>query len=313
MAAQPARACGPAGEARTGPATHYLLSMRQLIVTADDFGLAEAVNEAVERGHREGILSTTSLMVAAPATQDAVERARRLPSLRVGLHLVLVNGRPVLPPERIPHLVDERGMFETDLFRAGVKYFFTPGIRKELEAEIRAQFEAFKAAGLPLDHVNAQNHLHVHPTILSLILNVGRDYGVRAIRIPHEPFLPSWRAMRTQRAARFANWAFLLPWLSLMRMRLRLAGIATNDYVFGMIDTGHMTPERVQNYLAHLPNGTSELYVHPATHAWPEAFPADYDFAGEFAALIDARVIDQVRQSGVRRVTFTELAAAHAG
>lgn len=286
-------------------------SMRQLIVTADDFGLAVPVNEAIERGHREGILSTASLMVAADATADAVERAHRLPGLRVGLHVVLVNGRPALPPERIPRVVRADGTFENDLFRAGVRYFFTPGIRRELEAEIRAQFEAFRATGLPLDHVNAQNHLHVHPTVLSLILKVGRDYGVRAIRIPREPFWPSWRAMRTQRSARFANSAFLLPWLSLMRIRLRMAGIATNDYVFGMIDTGHMTPARVRQYLAHLPDGTSELYVHPATHTWPQAFPPDYDFAGEFASLIDANVIDQLRRSDVRRVTFTELAGEH--
>jgi hopanoid biosynthesis associated protein HpnK len=285
--------------------------MRQLIVTADDFGLSTAVNDAIERGHRDGILSTTSLMVAAPATADAIERARRLPGLRVGLHVVLVNGRPALPPEQVPLLVDERGMFESDLFRAGVRYFFTPGIRKQLEAEIRAQLAAFAATGLPLDHVNAQNHLHVHPTVLSLILKAGRDYGVRAVRIPREPFWPSWRATHTHAGARFANSVFLLPWLSLMRLRLRLAGIATNDYVFGMIDTGHMTPERVRRYLANLPQGVSELYVHPATHRWPEAFPPDYDFAGEFAALIDPQVIERVRSPQIRPTTFTELAAAH--
>ena len=286
--------------------------MRQLIVTADDFGLALPVNEAIERGHREGILSTTSLMVAAPATQDAVERAKRLPQLAVGLHVVLVNGRPKLPPERVPALVDRNGEFASDLFRAGVRYFFTPGIRKQLEAEIRAQFEAFAATGLRLDHVNAQNHFHVHPTVLSLIVKVGREFGARAIRIPREPFWPSWRAMRDKPIARLANSAFLAPWLSLMRLRLRMAGMTTNDYVFGMMDTGHMTPARVAEYLTHLPPGVSELYVHPATHTWPEAFPPDYDFAGEFAALIDPRVAETVRVSGIRPVTFGELAAAHA-
>jgi chitin disaccharide deacetylase len=285
--------------------------MRQLIVTADDFGLAVPVNEAIERGHRDGILSTTSLMVAAPATADAVQRAHRLPRLRVGLHVVLVNGRPALPPQLLPALVDERGMFPEDLFAAGVRYFFMPGVRKQLEAEIRAQFEAFARTGLALDHVNAQNHLHVHPTVLSLILKVGREYGVRAIRIPREPFLPSWRAMRTKGCARFANSAFLLPWLSLMRLRLHLAGITTNDYVFGLNDTGHMTPDRVQKFVANLPQGISELYVHPATHTWPEAFPPDYDFAGEFASLVDPDVIRQVRESDIRPVTFSELAAAH--
>jgi len=287
-------------------------AVRQLIVTADDFGLALPVNEAIERAHRDGILSTTSLMVAAPATADAVERAQRLPSLRVGLHVVLVNGRPELPPQHVPHLVDGRGAFATDLFSAGVRYFFTPGIRKELEAEIRAQFAAFAATGLPLDHVNAQNHMHVHPTVLSLILKVGREYGVRAIRIPREPFWPSWRAMRSEGPARLLTAACLLPWLSLMRLRLRMAGIATNDYVFGMHETGHMTPSRVRAFIAHLPRGTSELYFHPATHTWPEAFPPDYDFAGEFAALVDPHVQRDLRESGIQRTTFTELAAAHA-
>jgi hopanoid biosynthesis associated protein HpnK len=278
-------------------------------VTADDFGLALAVNEAVERGHREGILSAASLMVAAPATHDAIQRARRTPSLRVGLHVVLVNGCPAAPIESVPHLVDSNGFFETDLFRAGVKYFFTPGIRAELETEIRAQFEAFARTGLTLDHVNAQNHFHVHPTVLSLLLKVGREYGMRAMRIPYEPFGPSWRATRTKGFGRFANAAFLAPWLQLMRARLRAAGIATNDYVFGMMDTGHMNPELVRAYLRELPQGVTELYVHPATHTWPDAFPPGYDFAGEFASLVDSAVMSQVHGHHIQRLSYTELAA----
>jgi hopanoid biosynthesis associated protein HpnK len=210
----------------------------------------------------------------------------------------------------VPDLVDANGEFASDLFAAGMKYFFTRGIRAQLEAEIRAQFEAFVATGLKLDHVNAQNHMHVHPTVLSLIVKVGRNYGTRAIRIPREPFWPSWRAIRTAPRARFANSAFLAPWLTLMRLRLRLAGIATNDYVFGMNDTGHMTPQRVRAFLEHLPQGVSELYVHPATALWPEAFPKDYDFAGEFAALIDPDVVRTIRESDIRPVTFSELAHA---
>jgi hopanoid biosynthesis associated protein HpnK len=281
---------------------------KRLIVTADDFGLAIPVNEAIEQGHRRGVLSTTSLMVAAPATADAVDRARRTPTLRVGLHVVLVNGKPALPPERVPLLVNERGEFEQDLFRAGLRYFFTPGIREQLEAEIRAQFAAFAATGLPLDHVNAQNHMHVHPTILSLLIKAGRDYGVKAIRIPREPFLPSWRATHSGALARLANSVLLAPWLALMRARLNAADIVTNDFVFGMNDSGRMTPQLVASFLRNLPRGTSEVYVHPATHTWPEAFPPDYDFAGEFAALVDPQVARTVAQSSIRPITFTELA-----
>lgn len=281
---------------------------KRLIVTADDFGLALPVNEAVEAGHRRGILSTTSLMVAAPATADAVERARGLPDLHVGLHLVLVNGRPCLPPERVPLLVDERGNFPSDLFAAGVKYFFTPGARAQIEAEVRAQFEAFAGTGLRLDHVNAQNHFHTHPTVLSAILKAGRDFGLRAVRVPLEPFGPSWRAMRSAAVPRACNAVFLWPWLSLMRARLHRAGLVTNDYVFGMLESGRMTAPRVRAFLENLPQGTSEIYLHPATHTWPQAFPADYDFAGESDALVNPQVLETLARLPIEPISFTELA-----
>jgi hopanoid biosynthesis associated protein HpnK len=282
--------------------------MRRLIVTADDFGLAIPVNEAVERAHLHGILSTASLMVAAPETADAVERARRLPKLRVGLHVVLVNGRPALAPERVPDLVDSQGRFAANLFAAGVRYFFKPGVRRQLEAEVREQFRLFAQTGLQLDHANAQNHMHVHPTILSLIVKVGREFGLRAIRIPHEPFGPAWRATRTHFGSRFAQSVLLSPWLALMKRRLRAGDIATNDYVFGMIDTGHMDAQRIRGFIAQLPSGVSEIYSHPATEGWAQADPPDADYAGEFAALIDPAVIGDLHASNVKPASFSELA-----
>ncbi|MCG1056056.1 hopanoid biosynthesis-associated protein HpnK, partial [Mycetohabitans sp. B5] len=155
-------------------------SARALIVTADDFGLHPRVNEAVERAHREGILNAASLMVAAPAARDALERARRMPSLRVGLHLVLVDGNAMLPRERIASLVDAHGRFGDAMARDGVRFFFLPHVRRQLAREIRAQFDAFAATGLTLDHVNTHKHFHLHPTVLSLIVEIGRDYGMHA-------------------------------------------------------------------------------------------------------------------------------------
>ncbi len=283
-------------------------AVRRLIVTADDFGLAVPVNEAVEQAHVRGILSTASLMVAAPQTADAVARARRLPNLRVGLHIVLVNGRPALPPSRVPALVDATGCFSSDLFAAGVRYFFKPGIRAQLEAEIREQFRLFAETGLPLDHANAQNHMHVHPTILSLIIKAGRDFGLKAIRVPYEPFGPAWRATRTHFGARLMQSVSLAPWMSLMRGRVRAAGFSANDYVFGMIDTGRMNANLVERYIAALPAGISEIYSHPATAPFDSADPPGADYAGEFAALVDPAVIARLRNSDIRQTTFSELA-----
>jgi len=266
----------------------------RLIVTADDFGLHPAVNHAVERGYREGVLRAASLMVTAPAVADAVARAKRLPGLAVGLHLVLADGLSALPPSQIPELVDARGRFGDDMVRDGFRFFFLPYVRRQLEAEIRAQFEAFAATGLPLDHVNAHKHFHLHPTVLSLILSIGRDYGLRAVRWPAEPGSGPW----------------LKPWLALMRFRLRRAGVRTNDHVFGIRQTGAMDEQALLEVLQRLPRGLSELYLHPATHGELTPTMANYRHADELAALLSPRVRRAVAEHCQLCSGFSDPAAA---
>ncbi len=283
--------------------------MRQVILTADDFGLAVPVNAAVERAHRDGVLSCASLMVGAEAADDAVARARRLPGLRVGLHVVLVEGRPVSPPERVPDLVDASGAFRDGLLSAGFRFFFRPGIRRQLEIEIEAQFAAFRATGLAFDHVNAHNHLHLHPTVLGLIVKVGRRYGLPAMRVPYEPPLPAARAAGGGLPGRLLASAGLGPWTALLRARLRRAGVRTNDFVFGLSDTGAMTEELVLKQIAGLPEGVSELYFHPATGRAPayDRYMAAYRPEDELAALVSPRVRRALEDSGLRPVGFADL------
>lgn len=285
--------------------------MRQLIVTGDDFGLAVSVNEAVEKAHRHGILTTASLMVGAFAARDAIERTKRLPTLKVGLHLVLVEGRPILAPVVIPDLVDERGMFSTRLMSAGYRWFFRPGIRQQLEAEIRAQFQAFKRTGLVLDHVNAHNHMHLHPTVLSMILKVGQDFGLRAIRLPYEPILPSLRACRSRPVSRVLSWALLWPLMRLFKLRVTLAGMKCNDFVFGLHDSGHLTPELFERFIHHLPDGLTEIYCHPATRRCPEIDETmlDYEHEEELRALVSPKIKAALLQRSVQRLAFSELPA----
>lgn len=243
-------------------------------MTADDFGLHEAVNQAVERGYREGILRAASLMVNAPAVADAVARARGMPGLAVGLHLVLADGQSALPPSRIPALVDARGRFGDHMARDGFRFFLLPHVRRQLAAEIRAQFRAFAATGLTLDHVNAHKHFHLHPTVLSLILSIGRHYGLTAVRWPSEPGASPW----------------LAPWLALMRRRLRRAGVRSNDHVFGIRDTGRMDEAALLGVVRRLPAGLSELYLHPATRGELTSTMAEYRHADELAALLSPSV-----------------------
>ncbi len=277
--------------------------MKALVITADDFGLHEAVNEAIEQAHRDGVLTCTSLMVGAGAADDAVRRARALPQLAVGLHVVLADGQAVLPPRRIPALVDDSGRFADRMARDGVRFFALPRVRRQLESEIRAQFAAFAATGLPLDHVNAHKHFHLHPTVLSMLLAIGAEHGRPAVRWPREP---RWAARRDGSAL---AGALLSPWLALMRLRLRAAGVACNDQVFGLSGTGRMDETRLLEILAHLPEGLTEVYLHPATRNGLTASMGAYRHRDELEALVSARVREAVRTSGAATGGFRALAA----
>lgn len=263
--------------------------MKTVTFSADDFGLTESVNEGIERAHRGGVLQAASLMVAAPAAEDAIRRARANPSLRVGLHLVVIEGPAILPPEAIPDLVDAFGTFPSDQLRLGIGYFFRPRIRRQLEAEIRAQFAAFAAAGLRLDHANAHKHMHLHPTVGAMMLRIGREYGLDRIRIPAEP--PAVLARCGTRAG--IGDAVLYRWTNVLRLQARAAGIATNDHCFGLAWSGHMTTERVRRLLANLPDGDSEIYFHPAARrdAVLDRLMPDYEHEAELAALLEAGTI----------------------
>jgi hopanoid biosynthesis associated protein HpnK len=261
--------------------------MRKLIVTADDFGAAPAVNDAVERAHQDGILTAASLMVAGEAAADAVARAKALPALGVGLHLVLVEGVPVLSPRDLPDLVGSDGHFRTDMAALGAEIFFRPRVRAQVRAEIEAQFAAFATTGLSLDHVNAHKHFHLHPTIAALIVEIGRRYGMRAARAPIEPvaLLQAIEPVKVGLAGRVAA-----PWARAVGRRFARAGVVIPDRVFGLAWSGAMTRERLFALIERLPEGLTEVYTHPAIDDRHPGHAPGYRYRDEFLALTDAGV-----------------------
>ena len=278
--------------------------MRRVIVSADDFGLSEEVNEAVERAHRDGVLSTASLMVTGAAAADAVRRARRLPDLRVGLHLVVIEGDAALPPDRIPLLVGADRAFGRDQLALGIRYFFRPQARRQLALEIAGQYAAFAATGLRLDHANAHKHMHLHPTVGALLIAEGVRHGLPAIRIPYEPAAP----VRLADATRDTMGAVLLrQWTRLLRGQARRAGLRTNDQCFGIAWSGRMTRERIVSLIPRLPPGLSEIYFHPASGRSPvlDRLMPDYAHEAELAALCAPDLPDAMCCAGIGRVTWS--------
>lgn len=235
----------------------------------------------MELAHRQGILSAASLMVAGPAASDAIAVARRNPGLRVGLHLVLVDGAPMSAPELIPNLIDKAGRLRAGMARLGFGLALRPALRRQLRREIAAQFRAYQRTGLPLDHVNAHKHFHLHPIVAQQVLSVGRDFGVPALRVPREPHTHG-----------------LAPWTTLLRMHARRAGLVTPDAVFGLRWSGRMTADRLCEILRGLPAGLIEIYTHPATADSFAGHAPGYRYRDELAALCDPDVVAALRKSG---------------
>ncbi len=160
-----------------------------LVLGADDFGRSSDVNRAVEWAWRAGMLTSASLMVTGEAFEEAADMARRMPGLAVGLHVVLADGRAVLSPGEVPHLVDVRGRFPSDPLRAGLRYAILGRRgREELRRELAAQFERFASTGLALAHVEGHCHLHAHPAVFGLVVPLAKTYGACGIRLPRDRF-----------------------------------------------------------------------------------------------------------------------------
>jgi hopanoid biosynthesis associated protein HpnK len=235
----------------------------RLIVNADDFGLTSGVNRAIVELHQAGVLTSTTLMARAKATEEAIELARATPSLDVGCHIVLVDGEPVLPAREIPTLIDQ----QTGVFHLKLGAFLSRLAARrinpaEIEAEVAAQIGLLQSRGLHLTHVDTHKHTHMFPTVLRAVLRAARSAGIHAVR---RPFEPTW----SLRAARGVPWLRRAQ-VNLLR-RLEPAfqrivaeeGITTTDGLLGMLATGTLDSTAIRDILKGIPAETWELVTHP--------------------------------------------------
>jgi len=266
--------------------------VKQAVVTADDFGRHPQVNRAVVSGHTGGILTAASLMVTASAARQAVAIAKRHPSLGVGLHLVLADGRAVLGRSEIPLLVDASGRFARSPALAGLNCALSRQAARQTAAECRAQLETFLATGLTPDHLNCHHHLHIHPVVAAIVAELAVEYRIPAVRLPLPPVeRPMGRA---------AMVALMLPWSLWLRRRLRGRGVAHNQVLFGLYETGRMDEHNWLRLIPQVKPGLSEFFCHPS------ASPAAHDRGPqvEWRALISSRVKSAMAHAQIRLTTF---------
>jgi len=270
---------------------------RRLIVNADDFGRSRSINAAVVRAHREGILTSASLMVNEEASDEAVTLAKENPRLGVGLHLALICGRSALPREKISGLVNAHGEFSDNPVSVGFRYFADRGLREQLRAEIHAQFARFRATGLPLDHVNGHLHLHLHPTVFSLLMEDAKAMGFQRIRLTFDPFRLNLRLASGRLAYRALHVLIFHTLSARARPAIKRQGLKHTNAVFGLLQNAHVDEAYVLALLQRLPAGDSELYSHPSLD----------EFRNEFDALISPRVREEVERQGVELIRYQDL------
>ena len=237
--------------------------MTRLIVNADDFGLTSGINRAILELHRDGVLTSASLMARAPATAEAIELARSTPSLGVGCHILLVDGQPALPPAQIPSLVHRRtGRFHSSLAAFLLRLFAGQIRPQEIQAEAAAQIALLQTSGLRLTHIDTHKHTHIFPAVLRPLLRAARAAGIRSVR---NPFEPPWAVRATAGAA----WSRCVQ-VSLLRClqstSLRIIaeeGFSTTAGAIAMVGTGTLNAPTLRSLLRQLPPGTWELVTHP--------------------------------------------------
>lgn len=233
-----------------------------IVITGDDLGLSSANNAGILTAFRHGVLTTTSLMIAGDAIEEAIEIARQHRSLAVGLHVTFADTKPVLPPEQVSMLVLSDGRFPPD-DHAHRRALLSIKGRRQIRAEMAAQFQAFHATGIPFDHVNSHRHVHRHPLLAYMFFREAARWPVKMTRIPFDPPTDPARLARDRYLRFFCAWF----------------GLRAPDCSIGR----DWNAERLVTVLSSLPRGTTELYFHPVT-------AADHMFAADLPTLLDETV-----------------------
>lgn len=237
--------------------------MKQLIITADDFGLSGGVNRAVEQGWKNGLLTCASIMAGGAAFDEAAKIARRNPALQIGLHLTLVQGRAVLPPAELPDLVDAGGDFPENPVKSGIRYFFDRGLYCQLKREIEAQIKKVLDAGIGLTHVDGHLNMHLHPTVFRILAELMPRYGISTFRLSRERLSENLRFDRERKYGKIIENLIFGFLTDHARPELDRLGIGYASEVKGVLNSGRMTGEYILNIIDTLQEGLTEIYVHP--------------------------------------------------
>jgi hopanoid biosynthesis associated protein HpnK len=287
--------------------------MKELILNADDFGITRGVNEGIIRAHREGVLTSATLMACGVAFEDAVERAKVNPGLAVGCHLVLVGGRAIAPREEIPSLVDKAGQLPETLSGFVARVSLGRVRAEEIEREMRAQIEKIRAAGIELTHLDTHKHTHVHPIVMEALGRAAQATGITRVRKPIEDIQDSWETSRGD-GARLSKQLVAATVVSAMAPRFaaisREYELHSPAHFLGLAATGQLGPAMLRRMIESLAEGQTEIMLHPGVcdaELRKSGSRLQQQRETELEGLLDAGVRSAIEERGIRLISFREV------
>jgi predicted glycoside hydrolase/deacetylase ChbG (UPF0249 family) len=255
------------------------------------------MNAGIIKAHREGIVTSASLSPNGACFEEAVKLAKDSPSLAIGIHLTLVGEAPLCAPREIPTLAPEGKLphYFTTLFR---RLLLGRIAQDEIERELSAQVARAADAGIRVSHLDSHQHVHLHPTLLPIVMRVARRFGVGAVRAARR--VSALSGIRPALVSLFSRRA---------AASLREGGLRTPDACVGLAETGGLDAARLGRLLAELPAGTSELICHPGLGgaAIARAYPWGFRWDEEAAALTQPGLRDGLAARGVLLISYREL------
>lgn len=277
----------------------------QIIANADDFGRHELINKAVEEACTKGCLRSATVMPGGKAFDDAIAIAKRNPSLGLGIHLTLVNGQPILPPEEIPSLVTEQGAFYDDYLQF-VKRFFVGKIKMtDVRKELTAQVDKVLATGAKLSHIDSHQHLHTLPGIINIALDLAKKANISAVRIPQTPLFTGFSGNPVQLGGRLG----LYTMATMARSKAEAAGFRTPEHFAGIVAGEAVSKKHFLDIIQGLKPGTTEIMMHPGTDnkILQEACQWEHDFQAELAAMTDPEALELLAQKHIKIGNYMDL------
>ena len=289
--------------------------MRSLIVNADDLGWTEGVNRGIAEAHHHGIVTSASLLANGCAFESGVDLAMTTPGLGVGVHLNLSDGPPVADPETVTSMVNDQGEFAGGPEGLLLRLARRSVALEEVEREWDAQIQKIRDTGIRPTHVDGHKHVHMLPGLFELALRLAKRHGIEAIRVAHEE-----SSLRVALAAGATKGSVVKQGVQARGLKLlapdareqaERAGLATADYFCGIAQTGELTREGVLRFLEVLPQGTTELMVHPGyMDAQLEKSPTRLKGSRqtEVAILTDMHIRNLVASQGIRLIDYAFVA-----